>query len=258
MSKFLNSDGVKYLWGKIKEFVISKVPTKVSQLTNDSNYITLAQVPEGALPSSTAPKMDGTATVGSEATFARGDHVHPHDTTKVDKETGKGLSTNDYSTAEKNKLAGIAEGANNYSLPTAGTTLGGVKTTSSVSKADGYTPVPIIGGVPYYKDTDTTYDPATSAKDGLMAKADKAKLDAFGDASTYALKSDMTNVYKYKGSVASKDKLPSGATAGDVYNCEDTGMNYAWTGTTWDALGEIFTIDALSNDDIDALLTDAA
>lgn len=30
---------------------------------------------------------------------------------KVDKEAGKGLSTNDYTTAEKNKLAGIAEGA---------------------------------------------------------------------------------------------------------------------------------------------------
>lgn len=30
---------------------------------------------------------------------------------KVDKETGKGLSTNDYTTEEKNKLAGIAEGA---------------------------------------------------------------------------------------------------------------------------------------------------
>lgn len=31
---------------------------------------------------------------------------------KVDKVTGKGLSTNDYTTAEKTKLAGIAEGAN--------------------------------------------------------------------------------------------------------------------------------------------------
>ena len=38
---------------------------------------------------------------------------------KVDKETGKGLSTNDYTTTEKNKLAGIAEGANNYTLPVA-------------------------------------------------------------------------------------------------------------------------------------------
>ena len=30
---------------------------------------------------------------------------------KGDKETGKGLSSNDYTTVEKNKLAGIAEGA---------------------------------------------------------------------------------------------------------------------------------------------------
>ena len=36
---------------------------------------------------------------------------------KVDAEGGKGLSTNDYTTAEKQKLAGIAEGANNYVHP---------------------------------------------------------------------------------------------------------------------------------------------
>lgn len=37
--------------------------------------------------------------------------------TKVDKLVGKGLSTNDYTTAEKNKLATIAEGANKYIHP---------------------------------------------------------------------------------------------------------------------------------------------
>lgn len=36
---------------------------------------------------------------------------------KVDKVEGKGLSTNDYTTAEKNKLNGIANGANNYTHP---------------------------------------------------------------------------------------------------------------------------------------------
>ena len=46
----------------------------------------------------------------------------------VAKETGKGLSTNDFTTQEKNKLAGIAENANNYTLPQASAeTLGGVK-----------------------------------------------------------------------------------------------------------------------------------
>ena len=34
------------------------------------------------------------------------------DANKVDKVSGKGLSTNDYTTADKDKLAGIAEGAN--------------------------------------------------------------------------------------------------------------------------------------------------
>lgn len=36
---------------------------------------------------------------------------------KVDKVAGKGLSTEDYTTAEKTKLAGIATGANNYTHP---------------------------------------------------------------------------------------------------------------------------------------------
>lgn len=44
-----------------------------------------------------------------------------------------------------------------YTLPAAGSTLGGVKTTSTVTSASGYTACPIISGVPYYKDTNTTY-----------------------------------------------------------------------------------------------------
>ena len=38
-------------------------------------------------------------------------------TEKVDKVTGKGLSSNDYTNEEKQKLAGIESGANNYVLP---------------------------------------------------------------------------------------------------------------------------------------------
>lgn len=47
---------------------------------------------------------------------------------KVDKVNGKGLSTNDYTTTEKNKLAGIEEGANKYVLPSAtDSVVGGMK-----------------------------------------------------------------------------------------------------------------------------------
>ena len=37
-----------------------------------------------APPSTTTPKMDGVAAVGTETAFARGDHVHPRDTSKQD------------------------------------------------------------------------------------------------------------------------------------------------------------------------------
>ena len=73
---------------------------------------------------------------------------------KVDKETGKGLSTNDYTTTEKDKLAGIEDGANNYTLPVASSTLGGVKTTNTdgldLLTANGYAPIPIVDGIPYF------------------------------------------------------------------------------------------------------------
>lgn len=42
------------------------------------------------------------------------------------------------------------------------------------------------------KFTDTTYVVATSAKDGLMAKEDKAKLDGFGSAADYAKTADVS------------------------------------------------------------------
>lgn len=61
------------------------------------------------------------------------------------------------SASDKSKLDGIATGANNYTLPTASSTLGGVKTTSTVTSTSGLTACPIISGVPYYKDTNTTY-----------------------------------------------------------------------------------------------------
>lgn len=48
----------------------------------------------------------------------------------------------------------------------------------------------------------------------------------------------ISSVYKYKGSVATYQDLPStDLTVGDVYNVESDGSNYAWNGTAWDKLG---------------------
>lgn len=101
---------------------------------------------------------------------------------------------------------------------------------------------------------------ATTGYHGAMSAVDKSKLDAFGAASTYALKADIVGMYKYKGSVADASKLPTtGQTTGDVYNIVApsiygaAGANVAWDGSKWDSLGEIFTITSITNAQIDTI-----
>jgi hypothetical protein len=223
MAKYLDDNGLLYFWQKIKNLfaqktelpgVVSKTANGLAPMLPNETATTkfLRQdgtwdVPAGTTsPATATPLADDTpGAVGTSSKYAREDHVHPTDTTrasasdlatltttvgnKVDKVSGKGLSTNDYTTAEKNKLA------------------------------------------------------------------------AFGDASTYALKSDLTGLYKYKGSVASASNLPAtGNTTGDVYNIESesiyggAGMNVAWNGTAWDPLGEIFSITSITNSEIDTIV----
>lgn len=59
-------------------------------------FLTSADVPEGASASTITPIMDGTASKGTDKGFARGDHVHPSDTSRVPttrKVNGKELSS---------------------------------------------------------------------------------------------------------------------------------------------------------------------
>lgn len=250
----------------------------------------------------------------------------------VAKESGKGLSTNDYTTAEKNKLAGIEAGANKYTHPsytaksnglykvTVDST-GHVSGASAVAKSDitglgipgsdttynvftgattspaaegssGLVPVPPAGGIlklltgagswesmemTLENPNDLAYllvnlnigsnsvstvriPEASTSQRGLMTKEDKAKLDTFQAASNYALKTDITAMYKYRGSVATASALPtSGQATGDVYNIEaassygPAGTNVAWDGSKWDALGGLFEITAITNAEIDAI-----
>ena len=98
----------------------------------------------------------------------------------VAQETGKGLSSNDYTSAEKTKLSGIAEGANKYVHPSYTAQKSGlykvtvdaaghVSAATAVAKAD-ITEL----GIPAQ---DTTYADATTSTHGLMSAADKTKLN---------------------------------------------------------------------------------
>lgn len=55
----------------------------------------------------------------------------------------------------------------------------------------------------------------------------------------------LLSVLDYKGTVDTETNLPEDAALGDVYNVTDTGMNYAWNGTQWDALGAVTTLKTL-------------
>lgn len=156
--------------------------------------------------------------------------------------SGKGLSTNDYTSAEKTKLSGIASGAQANvieSVKVNGTAL------SVTSKAVNVT-VPT-------KTSQLTNDSTYVKKSEIPTKVSEFNNDmSYITANNiivmlkdYALKSDVSSMYKYKGSVDSYAKLPtSGQTVGDSYNVKSAdsshgiikGDNVVWTGTEWDVL----------------------
>lgn len=208
------------------------VPTKTSQLNNDSTFQTSAQVVAAI---NTAISKSGHASFQKVDAVPKADAAQENilylvmntttkhydiyakikgssdsytmelldDTTvdlsgKVDKVAGKGLSTNDYTTAEKTKLAGIAEGANKYVHPsytakTSGLYKVAVDATGHVSAVAAVTKGDITAlGIP---GQDTTYPEATTAKAGLMSAADKSKLDGMTIATDAEVSEMLTEVF---------------------------------------------------------------
>lgn len=107
------------------------------KLTGDlASEITRAKGAESANATAIANEVE--RATGVEETL--NSNITQLQTQKVDKVEGKGLSTNDYTTPEKNKLAAIEAEANKYVLPAAtASALGGVKIGSNITLADGGT-----------------------------------------------------------------------------------------------------------------------
>lgn len=143
-------------------------------------------------------------------------HVLPDATTSV-----KGAMSH----TDKAKLDGIATGANNYTLPTASSTLGGVKTTSTVTSTSGLTACPIISGVPYYKDTNTTYThPTTSGNKHIPSGGSSGQILRWSADGTAVWGNDNNTTYSAATtsaaglmSAADKTKLNGIATGANKY-----------------------------------------
>ncbi|GAA6514545.1 hypothetical protein LQE96_02370 [Phocea massiliensis] len=109
------------------------IPQRVSQLENDRQYQTASEVAQAIadLVNSSPEALDTlrelAEALGNDPNFAT--TIASQLGNKVDKEVGKGLSSNDYTTEEKSKLANLK----NYTLPVAGEALGGVKNGGNVT-----------------------------------------------------------------------------------------------------------------------------
>lgn len=213
MAKYLDDNGLLYFWQKIKSLFAQKtdVPTKLSDLTNDANYVTDAN------------------------------YVH---------------TDNNYTTDEKTKLSGIATGAQVNVIETV--KVNGTAQSVTGKAVDIKIPTKLSE---LTNDDNFVKDANYVHTDNNYTSSEKTKLAGFSDASNYALKTDISGMYKYKGSVATAAALPtSGQTAGDVYNIEaastygGAGMNVAWDGSKWDPLGEIFSIATVTNAEIDTIV----
>lgn len=135
--------------------------------------------------------------------------------------------------ADKTKLNGVATGAevnqNAFS---------NIKVGSTIVEADGKTDTLEFEGSNVTLTPDTTNDKVTisiTASNITTAlgntAVNRATADASGNsiADTYAKKTDIASMYKYKGSVASAAALPQSPTTGDVYNIE-TASTYGAAG----------------------------
>ena len=186
----------------------------------------------------------------------------------VAKEAGKVLSTNDFTNAYKTKLDGIEAGANKTVVDES---LNKESTNPVQNKAiatkleeitsQGGEPNTIetikVNGSPLVPDGSKAVDISVPTKVSQLTNDSGYQTAAYVEqtltSKNYATKSDISSVYKYKGSVETYAELPqSEQQIGDVYNVETAdsshgvkaGDNVAWNGTAWDVLSG--TVD-LSN-----------
>lgn len=141
----------------------------------------------------------------------------------VAKENGKGLSTNDYTTAEKNKLGGIASGAEVNvieSVVVNGTTATVSNKTASVTIEAGAIDTISVNGTAQTIDQNKNVDITVPTKVSDLTNDSGFQTSAQVDA---AIDTKISSTYKAKGSVAFAS-LPaaSSSTEGFVYNVSDS------------------------------------
>lgn len=193
------------------------------KLTSDlASEVTRAKGAESANATAIANEVE--RATGIEETL--NSNITQLQTQKVDKVEGKGLSTNDYTTPEKNKLAAIEAEANKYVLPAAtASALGGVKIGSNITLADGGTISITKANVTSALGVDPTTTYVKKAGDtmtGTLTSASTTGSIVFKGVEN----SDITNIYKSGGNLSEGFGMHANA---DIIN----GLRFNWYDTFW-------------------------
>lgn len=148
----------------------TKIPSALSDLTADATHRTVTDTEKASWNaksnfSGSYNDLTDKPSIPSIANLATTSYVDSAVSTKVDKVSGKGLSTNDYTTTEKNKLTSIENGAqvnqNAFSNVVVGsTTIAADSTTDSLTIAAG-TGISVSG--------DATNDKVTITNSGVRS-----------------------------------------------------------------------------------------
>ena len=152
--------------------------------------------PKGEFPVVSAPnvKVGNTTLDAALNAKANASDVTSALSNKVDKVSGKGLSTNDYTTTEKNKLAGIEAQANKTIISTS---IPGTPTNDTV---------------PGMKLVDDNYATKSALTQGLSGKADSSTVTSL----TGRVSTNETNIVTQTARIDAIASLPSGSTSGDA------------------------------------------
>ena len=210
------------------------VPTATSELTNDSGFITTSDIPEGAAASTTTPKMDGTAAVGTELAFARGDHRHPTDTSRASASDVTALTgrVDDLEEAVgtggsvDTKIANAIGGLDSSIAATTNQAISAVTITDGKITASSKVTIP------------TNTNQLTNGA-GFQTQSDVEGL----------ISSAITTVMNYKGTKATTAQLPTtGNKQGDVWHVTADDGEYAWNGTEWEELGSAVDLSGYVED----------
>ena len=183
------------------------IPTKTSQLDNDSGFLTTHQ--------DISTKQDKLV-AGDNVTISVDNVISAKDTTYLKATTSvDGLMSKE----DKTKINSLV----NYDDTEIKELVNGKASTAHthIKSEVG------LGNVDNISDLDKPISTAT--QNALDLKADKEYVD-----------NRLISIYKFKNSIVNAAALPTtGMEIGDVYNLEDTGANVAWAGGTlgWDNLG---------------------